>query len=167
MRFSEAYGITVTDDDDWFDTHLSIDTALFVDPALVLRAGGQWVAGHAEILQHFVRCYELIAEGGCPSSLTSKGALRLLKFPEPAEFCLGYTAASTRGAGGGEKAARIMRETISVAVAAGLQQPEHIKEIVSWPRESAPTPSAMQYATSCEADSSSTHKGCVAALMCR
>lgn len=129
MRFSEAYGITVTDDDDWFDTHLSIDTALFVDPALLLRAGGQWADGHAEILQHFVRCYELIAEGGGPSSLTSRAALRLLKFPEPAEFCLGYTAASTRGAGGGEKAARIMRDTISVAVAAGLQQPEHIEEI--------------------------------------
>jgi hypothetical protein len=45
MRFSESYNITRIDDDDWFDPSLTIDTKLFVDPLLMLEAGGVWKKG--------------------------------------------------------------------------------------------------------------------------
>ena len=35
MRFSEAFKVNRTDEDDWFDTHLTIDIPLFIDPLLM------------------------------------------------------------------------------------------------------------------------------------
>ena len=46
MRFSEAFGIERSEADDWFDPHLTIDTKLFIDPLLLLEAGGEWAQAH-------------------------------------------------------------------------------------------------------------------------
>lgn len=129
MRFSEHYGINRTGADDWFDPHLTIDTKLFVDPFLLLRAGGGWAEGHAELLGHFEHCYRLVAAASSPQSGKAKAARRLLKFPEPYEVGLGYTASGTRGAGSSEKFAASIADGIAVALAAGLDDVEHIEEI--------------------------------------
>lgn len=129
MRFSEHFDIKRTDKDDWFDPHLTIDTKLFIDPLLLLDAGGEWAEAHRELIAHFVRCYELIAKATGKTSVSARAARRLLTFPEPSELGLGYTAAGTRGSGSGDSYAERMADGIAVAIAAGLSQPEHIEEI--------------------------------------
>ena len=82
----------------WFDPHLSVDTPLFVDPLLLISLQDPpWRKSHVELVRHFAKCYELVARGGSVDSLSAQLALRLLTFPEPSEFCLGYTAAGTPG----------------------------------------------------------------------
>ncbi len=64
MRFSEAFDIERDSEDDWFDPHLSVDTKLFVDPLLLfLAVGDPWKGAHDELIEHFARCFELIAKG--------------------------------------------------------------------------------------------------------
>jgi hypothetical protein len=130
MRFSEVFGITRVKDDDWYDPHLTVDTKLFIDPLLMLVAANtQWPEAHDELISHFVRCYELIARSGNQTSPQAHMARALLTFPEPGEFCLGFTADGTRGSGTGPQFARTMVDGIAVAIAAGLTNPEHIEEI--------------------------------------
>lgn len=129
MRFSETFAIERMAEDDWFDPHLTIDTKLFIDPLLVLEAGGEWAQAHAELIAHFVHCYALVAKATTSSSVSAKAARRLLTFPEPYELGLGYTAAGTRGSGSGDRFAARMADGIAVAIAAGLDHPEHIEEI--------------------------------------
>ena len=129
MRFSEHFGIERSEVDDWFDPHLSIDTKLFIDPLLLLTAGGVWAGAHDELIAHFVHCYKLVAKSNGKNSLSAKAARRLLTFPEPAELGLGYTAAGTRGSGSGDSMAARMADGIAVAINAGLSEPEHIEEI--------------------------------------
>lgn len=129
MRFSEAYGIERSTTDDWFDPHLTIDTKLFIDPLLLLEAGGEWAKGHGELIKHFICCYRLVAKATSTNSVSAKAARRLLTFPEPFELGLGYTAKGTRGSGSGDRFAARMADSIAVAIAAGLRQPEHIEEI--------------------------------------
>lgn len=129
MRFSEAFKINGAKDHEWFDPDLTIDTKLFVDPFLMLRAGHQWSQAHADLVAHFAHCYQLVAKAPSKQSLSAKQAHKLLTFPEPHEFCLGYTTASTKGSGGGAGRAAAIADGIAVAVAAGLKRPEHIEEI--------------------------------------
>lgn len=129
MRFSEAFNITRTDKDDWFDPHLNIDTALFIDPILLLNAGGKWAKAHKDLISHFAFCYELIGKAESPVSVSAQAAHKLLTFPEPYELGLGYTARGTKGAGSGVNFAARMVDGIAVAIAAGLTNPEHIEEI--------------------------------------
>lgn len=131
MRFSEHFGITPGKKDDWFDPHLTVDTKLFVDPLLLLKKGttGVWRGAHDELIAHFVFCYGLIAKSTSRTSSMAEHARRLLVFPEPSEFCLGYTARGTRGSGGGGVLAGQIAGGIAVAIAAGLTNPQHIEEL--------------------------------------
>lgn len=129
MRFSEVLGIERSDEDDWFDPHLRVDTKLFIDPLLLLQAGGEWAQAHGELIAHFVHCYGLVAKAASSTSVSAKAARRLLTFPEPYELGLGYSAAGTRGSGAGDRFAARMADGIAVAIAAGLKRPEHIEEV--------------------------------------
>lgn len=132
MRFSEYFGIETSPDDEWFDPDLTVDTKLFVDPFLLLDEPDDepvWGKAHDELIGHFSRCYDLVAKGGSPSSLSGQVAFNLLKFHEPYELGLGYTRSSTRGSGSGTSGARKMLDSIAVAIRAGLDRPEHIEEI--------------------------------------
>src|SRR4051812_6574928 len=129
MRFSESFGVEHGPDDDWFDPHLTVDTKLFVDPFLLLVEGGLWTEAHDELIGHFLECYRLVAKATSPTSVSGLAARRLLTYPEPAEFGLGYTAASTSGAGAGARFAGQIADGIAVAIARGLTVPEHIEEI--------------------------------------
>ncbi|MGQ0434360.1 MAG: hypothetical protein ACT452_18395 [Microthrixaceae bacterium] len=130
VRFSEAFDIQRKRKDDWFDPHLSVDTKLFIDPLLLFLADkAPWDGAHDELITHFAKCFELIGKGGSPNSVSAGVALRLLTFPEPSEFCLGYTATGTSGSGSGARYAKTIVDGIAVALAAGLDHPEHIEEI--------------------------------------
>lgn len=129
MRFSAAYSLRHDARDGWFDPDLTVDTRLFLDPFLLLKSSATWAKAHADLVAHFVHCYRLVAKAPNPQSNSARAAMRLLTFPEPFEFGLGYTVASTRGAGGGALQARVIMDGIAVAVAAGLGEPEHIEEI--------------------------------------
>lgn len=129
MRFSEHFAVTRTRDDNWFDPHLTVDTKLFIDPVLLLESGGQWADAHQELIDHFVHCYRLVAKSINKESQSAKAARRLLTFPEPYELGLGYTAHGTQGAGSGACFASTMADGIAVAIAAGLEEPEHIEEV--------------------------------------
>lgn len=129
MRFSAVFDIEPTEDDDWFDPHLTVDTKLFIDPILLLIGGPEWAAAHDELIEHFVHCYRFVSNAESPDSVSGIAALRMLTFPEPAEFALGYTAGGTAGAGSGSQFAQRMADGIAVAIAKGLTTPEHIEEI--------------------------------------
>ena len=125
MRFGESVGVERDDDDDWFDPHVTVDTKLFIDPILLLDAGGEWEEAHAELVGHFAHCYEMVAHAPSRTSVSAAAARRLLTFPEPREFCLGYTNIGTSGSGSGDRFAQQMIDGIAVAIAAGLRVPEH------------------------------------------
>jgi hypothetical protein len=129
MRFSEAFKVQRGQHDDWFDPDLSIDTPLFIDPLLLLMSNQRWHDAHSELIAHFTQCYELVAKSNSFESNSAKVAARMLTFPEPSEFCLGYTAAGTRGAGSGRGFAKKLLESINVAIKAGLTNPSHIEEL--------------------------------------
>jgi hypothetical protein len=102
--------------DDWFDPVLSTDTELFVDPFRVYLAKGAWTTAHDELILFFNEVLKLVAKsGGRPSSAHWKAAERLLLFPEPAEFCLGY-GDTPLGAGTGEELRDRMMEAARVTV---------------------------------------------------
>ncbi|MEE3127543.1 MAG: hypothetical protein VX494_10055 [Actinomycetota bacterium] len=129
MRFSEAFQIQRTPSDDWFDPHLTIDTPLFLDPIQLLDYGVHWKRAHQRLVQHFTRCYSLVARATNRTSNSAMLAKRLLTFPEPYEFGLGYTAHGTAGSGSGSGFAESIMDGIAVSIAAGLDEPEHIEEI--------------------------------------
>lgn len=132
MLFSSHFGISRTHDDDWFDPVLSSDTALFVDPFLIFKepTDSYWSDGHALLIGHFNKCFKLIAEGNCnPNSLAYKKAVSLLCFPEPREFCLGYTLRGTSGSGAGNIYARSIASAISAAIERGKISLKHFEEL--------------------------------------
>jgi hypothetical protein len=131
MLFSEHFDITKGPEDDWFDPILDADTRIWVDPFLIFReASGEWASSHAEIIAHFQRCFDLIAQGGMqPHSLPYRKALALLTFKEPREFCLGYTESGTAGAGGGPGYARLIAAAMVEAIKRGLADLKHFEEL--------------------------------------
>lgn len=131
MRFSEAFKIKRTPEDDWFDLILDNDTKIWVDPFLIFQEGSeQWKGAHDELIAHFDRCFHLIAEGNRnPVSVPYRKALSLLTFPEPREFCLGYTEDGTRGSGGGKVYARLIASAMVEAIVHGLTDLRHFEEL--------------------------------------
>ena len=133
MKLSQYFDISLDGDEEWFDPDLAIDTPLFLDPFLLyVEAQDQdsdWGACHATILDHFAQCYEIVARSGYRDGLPAQRARGLLTFPEPAEFCLGYTSKGTKGSGSGRQQANFILDSIAIAISAGLERPEHIEEI--------------------------------------
>ena len=129
VRFSEIFDVERTNEEDWFDPDLSIDTPLFLDPVMLLQSGQYWKDAHAELVNHFSFCYPLVAKSTSPRSNSAVIAQKLLTFPEPSEFCLGYTVAGTAGSGSGRGFARTLTDAIAIAIDAGLEKPEHIEEL--------------------------------------
>jgi hypothetical protein len=113
VRFSEAFNIQRQAEDDWFDPHLTVDTKLFLDPFLLLiTENPAWSGAHDELIDHFVHCYGLVARSTDRTSTSAQAAHRLLTFPEPREFCLGFTSNGTRGSGSGSGYATTMMDGI-------------------------------------------------------
>jgi hypothetical protein len=107
MLFSDAYGIELADNDDWFDPLLNLDTKLFIDPFLLYdNEVGEFIGSHSDVVRFFNFVLDLIARsGGNVHSTHWHQAEILLRLPEVQELCLGYTALGTRGSGSSRKLA--------------------------------------------------------------
>jgi len=130
MLASSHFNLTCGPNDDWFDVILDADTKLFLDPFLVFKErDGRWADAHAKLIAHFNYAFHLIAEShGNQESLSYQKALHVLTFPEPKEFCLGYTSEGTSGLGSGPKFARVIAGAIEDAISRGIQNPKHFEE---------------------------------------
>lgn len=130
-RFSDAFGIVPTNDDDWFDLTIEMDSKFGVDPFLIYQDdSSRWNTGHDHILKFFAVVFDCLRRArGDKNSLYWKIAEQLLLFPEPAEFCLGVSAKSPFGAGSGEGLQKEMLESISVALAHGKNSIPHMEYI--------------------------------------
>lgn len=131
MYFSKRFGTGKKKKDDWFDPILDSDTKLFVDPFLIFQdADAHWRGAHDRLIAHFNVCFTLIAQGNRnPRTVPYQKAIALLHFPEPREFCLGYTELGTRGAGGGLGYARLIAQAMESAIQRGLQDLRHFEEL--------------------------------------
>lgn len=131
MYFSRLFDIKRILADDWFDPILDNDTKLFVDPFLIFQDGkARWRGAHDRLIGHFNVCFKLIAHGNRnPRAIPYRKAVALLHFPEPREFCLGYTELGTKGSGGGLGYARLIAEAMEDAIARGLQDLRHFEEL--------------------------------------
>jgi|ThiBio_1000_plan_1041568.scaffolds.fasta_scaffold01410_8 hypothetical protein len=131
MLFSEHYNITRTDDDDWFDPILTLDTTLFLDPFLIYAdERGYFEGSHEEVIRFFDEVFKLVASSHEDrSSNRYKKALADLVFPEVKEICLGYTKEGTDGLGSSGVIARLIASGLSEAIRAGLTEITHFEEV--------------------------------------
>lgn len=132
MLFSTEFQLERTVVDDWFDPILNADTRLFVDPFLIFKEQGdsEWAGSHGVLIEHFCECFRLLAEGNCnPNTIPYRKAVALLTFPEPKEFCLGYTSIGTSGAGGGRGYARAIARAMCNAISRGKTHLRHFEEL--------------------------------------
>jgi len=130
MLFSEFSSVERSDDDDWFDCVLSVDTRLFIDPFLLYaQEQGVFEGSHAEIIGFFNCAFRLIAQsGGNVQSVPYQRALNMLRFPEVDELCLGYTQGGTGGSGSGRQVATVIAAALWEAVQAGVTEIAHFEE---------------------------------------
>jgi hypothetical protein len=131
FRFSERFGVTRIQEDDWFDVMLATDTKLFVDPFRVYaEESGWWKGAHDELVDFFNLVLELMAEASLdPSSQHWRAASELLMFPEPLEFCLGYAEGSDGGRGTAKKRREEMLAAGATAINAGMDTLSHFEEM--------------------------------------
>jgi len=131
MRFSEALSIQRGSEDDWFDPLLNVDTRLFIDPfRIFVDDDAFWGNAHAQLIDFFNLVLELVAKsGGQRTSPHWRAAARLLIFPEPVEFSLGYAESSPIGAGAGRGLQQGMLEGALTGVELGIQAVEHFEEL--------------------------------------
>lgn len=116
-------------DGDWFDVLLDSDTRLFVDPFLIYKeTKGHWAKAHDDLIAHFDEVFMLLAKSGLKAnSPYFTKAVGHLVFPEPEEFCLGYTSRGTRGSGGGYKLATQIAKAMRAAIQRGISHLDHFE----------------------------------------
>lgn len=131
FRFSEHFGITPDAEDDWFDLLLTADTQLFVDPFRVYAASeGPFAGAHDELIAFFQRVMGLLASSGLqPGTAHFQAAERLLLFPEPAEFCLGF-GNTPLGIGSGKRLRDAMVGAAARTINEGREAIRHFEEMV-------------------------------------
>jgi hypothetical protein len=132
FRFSERFiHVPRTGEDDWFDVMLPSDTRLFVDPFRVYADDtGFWKGAHDELVDLFNLVLELMAKASLnPASQHWRAASELLMFPEPIEFCLGFSEGSEGGRGTATKRRDEMLAAGSIAINAGMTDVSHFEEM--------------------------------------
>ncbi|WP_143268603.1 hypothetical protein [Amycolatopsis vastitatis] len=132
MYFSERFGIQNPEQYDWFDPILEADTQLFVDPFQIFKEPEEspWGSAHGEIIAYFQVAFEMLSgHHKNKSSLQYGKTLRLMEFPEPREFGLGFVTEGQNGAGTGKGFARLMVTAMSDAIELGLADLVHFEEL--------------------------------------
>jgi hypothetical protein len=131
LRFSHHFGVTRSNDDDWFDPLLNEDTKLYVDPFLIfLETDSSWANAHARLMRFFDVAMKMLAESGFNRTAPLfRKAQSLLLFPEPPEFCLGVSKKSVLGAGSAKGLQAGMIEGAAVAIDQGIESLRHFEEL--------------------------------------
>jgi hypothetical protein len=131
MKFSEYFNFTSSESMDFFDSFLSLDTDLFIDPFLLYSMEeNEFLGSHDEIIQYFESVFYQIAKSrGNVNSTYYKTGIKALNLPEVKELCLGYTRNGIEGLGSGSIIAKIMAAAIWDAINAGIKDIDHFEEI--------------------------------------
>lgn len=130
-RFSNTFGVIPGSGDDWFDPMLAKDTTLFIDPfQIFVDKDPRWAGAHGRLMEFFDLVMKLVARGRHDRRSSPWGkAQSLLRFPEPAEFCLGYGGATVLGAGTGPGLGSAMLDAADDSIRLGLEKFEHFEEL--------------------------------------
>lgn len=131
MKFSQQFGITRDDSDDWFDPNLERDNELFIDPFLLYKSKNKGFRdAHQEVIEFFNIAFKLVAlSKGQKDSSYYKEAVRLLQLGEFSGIWLGYTEDSNEGSGFGPELAQSIAEAMWTAIENGLQNLSHFYSI--------------------------------------
>jgi len=131
MKFSDEFKITPKANETWFDTVLSIDTKLFLDPRLIEQfETGVFAGAFDEITAYFKAGFEEAAKqlGGTDKNRYQK-IESFLAAPEVEEICLGFTSFGTAGSGAGSGKAKVLREAMSKAAGLAVLAPERFETL--------------------------------------
>lgn len=131
MLFSEYFRVQIDGTETWFDSLLSLDTKLYIDPFLIFQDEfGPFVGAHQELVDFYETAFQLVAEAGETKTVRPwKKAISILGTPEVEELCLGVTAFGTRGAGAARGKARLIAEAFHKAILFGLANPKHFETV--------------------------------------
>lgn len=129
MRFSEHFAVERGDSDDWFDSELSTDTPLYVDPFLVFEDDDPyWAETRQTVIDFFGLALRFVeAARGDQTSPHYLKAVRMLRFPEPSEFALGLSMGHPKGSGAGFKYAEKMAGALDLLVSHGITEVQHLQ----------------------------------------
>lgn len=122
QTFSRAFGIGRSPTDDWFDPALHVDTALFVDPFLMFdETAAPWNTVEDRIVAFFNEVLALVATAqGRRQSAAWLKASQMVSFPEPFEFCLGFSKSTIFGSGAGTGLGAAVLSAAQRAIDAGI-----------------------------------------------
>ena len=106
-----------------------MDTELFVDPFLIFRdKQAAWRRAHARMIEQYDQIFMLLAKaGGTKAGPFRTMAVAQSRFPEPQEFCIGYTAEGVDGAGGGPGLAAQIARAMEDAIKRGTKHLPHFE----------------------------------------
>jgi len=133
-RFSERFGLDRDASEDWFDVVLPVDTELFVDPFLIWPEDkGEWADAHDRLIDFFNFAIELMQRSMKDGRFDRKSphyqaAARMLLFPEPSEFCLGY-GETPMGLGAGWGLRGTMLRAAETTINLGIEDVNHFEEL--------------------------------------
>ena len=127
--FSQFYGISTSEEEDWFDPRMSLDTLLFIDPFLVFETDiPLFLNAQEKFFAFFNSAFELAHEA--THSRTAYNKLKgILKFPEVKELCLGYSEKGTSGSGSGGGYSKGFADALVSLASAGYKGLDHFEEI--------------------------------------
>ncbi len=141
ILFSEVYGVTTSEQDDWFDVRLDRDTHLCIDPFQVFKSKNPFFTGCRQKFTHFFRsAFAMAAEidevpseadkknGNLPSKY-KKLIYDTLRFPEVEEVCLGFSKRATGGAGTGKDFAMKLSDALINISKKSMLPPKHFEQI--------------------------------------
>ncbi len=131
LTFSQAFGISKTGKEDWFDQCIVVDSALCVDPFLMLdmEHDDEFKGAHDEIVAFFRHQLHAVAQAGPDfGNPISKNIIADLTLREVDELTLGFSK-SNKGTGSGHKLATAMAAAMVSAIGHGLTEINHFEEI--------------------------------------
>jgi hypothetical protein len=130
--FSNAYGAVSGAGTEWFDPRLHVDTDLFVDPFLMFDdTSAPWSSAEHRIVEFFNQALLFVAEsGGDATSRAWQRAAAMLSFPEPAQFCLGYSKTTIFGGGSARVLGEAMLASCQLAINAGITEIEQFGDVL-------------------------------------
>ena len=131
MFFSKEFGISRSEDYDWFDPRLDDDTKLFIDPFLVFESDIHYFRNACDkFLEFFKGAFELAARtNGSKTGNDYEKLKNILTFPEVPEVCLGYSKGSTAGSGAGGGFAEIFADAILTSYSLGRRNLRRFEEV--------------------------------------
>ena len=123
MLFSEVFKVSNPKKESWFDPILDTDTKLFIDPMLVFQEEVEGFEGCKDKIRGFIsEAFRRVALAKSKSGKERLHALEMLKFKEPWETKLGYTAYGSSGSGMGDEFSRRVFDAVIDFIDLGLDE---------------------------------------------